>query len=260
MLLQVDQIARVFPSGNGRGDLTAIRELNFSVSDGEFLSVLGPSGCGKSTLARLIAGLDQPTSGNICFDGARITQPSRERVLTFQSYASFPWLSVERNIGFGLHRSFFGRRKNESIKSRVEELLRLVDLIDFRKAYPHELSGGMQQRLSIARSLAVQPRMMILDEPFSSVDAITRTNLQLKLREIVQTVKATTILFTHDVEEAIALSDRILVLSFRPATLRLEVQDGILSTDWKQRVRESSQFQSLRRRLLDSLQIPDAAS
>jgi NitT/TauT family transport system ATP-binding protein len=133
-------------------------------------------------------------------------------------------------------------------------------LIDFRKAYPHELSGGMQQRLSIARSLAVQPRMMILDEPFSSVDAITRTNLQLKLREIVQTVKATTILFTHDVEEAIALSDRILVLSFRPATLRLEVQDGILSTDWKQRVRESSQFQSLRRRLLDSLQIPDAAS
>lgn len=250
MLLDVQHVTKAFPRSTGQA-LIAVKDLSFGVNEGQFISLLGPSGCGKSTLARLLAGLDFPTSGQLIFDGAPISGPSHERVLTFQSYASFPWLNVEDNIRFGLRGSQVSHAER---KARTEHLLHLVGLREFRKTLPHELSGGMQQRLAIARSFAVQPRLLILDEPFSSVDAITRTHLQSKLRELVDAANATTILVTHDVEEAIALSDRILVVSNRPAELRLDLSNSILAHPWRERIRESMEFQGLRKKLLVTLE------
>jgi len=250
MLLQVDRVSKTFPSNGSRPPVKAIEGLEFSVEQGEFVTILGPSGCGKTTLLRLLAGLDAPTTGRILFQGTEVKKPGRERVLTFQAYSSFPWLSVERNISFGLHGDHISHK---DLKQRVSRLLELVGLSDFRHALPHELSGGMQQRLAIARCLAVEPRVMLLDEPFSSVDAITRTHLQKSLREIVDSVGTTTVLVTHDVEESISLSDRILVLSARPASMRFEAHGAILSSPWRDRVRESVPFQEFRKDLLLAL-------
>lgn len=243
MLLDVDQVCKTFVGNGQRPEVTALIRLTFTVEEGEFVAILGPSGCGKSTALRLVAGLDSPSSGEIRFLGKHVTGPSRDRGLVFQSYGSFPWLSVARNIEFGLRHTGVPKRDRQR---RVAQVLSLVGLSDFQDALPHELSGGMQQRVALARCLAVEPRLLLLDEPFSAVDAITRRHLQSSLREIVDSVGTTTLFVTHDVEEAIILADRILVMTERPGSIRCECNSTLLKYPSTARSRTSQEFQQLR--------------
>jgi len=245
MLLAVQDISKSFPS-NGHNGVTALDGISLDVEKGQFISILGPSGCGKSTLLRLVVGLDSPSTGRIEFLGNKIEGPSRDRSLVFQSYGSFPWLSVRGNVEFGLKHSGI---PNPERRERAAAVIRLVGLVDFSESLPHELSGGMQQRLALARSLAMKPLLLLLDEPFGAVDAITRKNLQVSLRGIVDSVGSTTILVTHDVEEAILLADRILVMTRRPGRIRLECADTLLATPYRDRSRKESSFQRLRHEL-----------
>ena len=246
MLLEVENVSKTFPGNGQRPEVTALAGLTFSVGEREFVAVLGPSGCGKSTALRLAAGLDSPSSGVVHFLGDTVTGPGRDRGLVFQSYGSFPWLSVARNVEFGLRHMRLPRRERQR---RADQVLSLVGLSDFRDALPHELSGGMQQRVALARCLAVEPRLLLLDEPFSAVDAITRRHLQTSLREIVDSVGTTTLFVTHDVEEAILLADRVLVMTERPGSIRCECNSALLSQPSLARSRTSQEFQELRREL-----------
>ena len=245
MFLRIDNLTKIY-SSNGQGGTTALQELSLEVTEGQFVAILGPSGCGKSTLLRLTAGLDTPTSGKIHFLGEEVRRPCRERSLVFQSYGSFPWLSARDNVEFGLkHAGVPSKERREE----ADAVLKLVGLAEFATSLPHELSGGMQQRLALARSLAVKPKLLLLDEPFGAVDAITRKHLQRSLRTIVDSVGSTTILVTHDVEEAILLADRILVMTGRPGRIRLESADNLLRSPCGKRSRDTVSFQQLRHEL-----------
>ena len=204
------------PSG-----LLAVNDLSFGVREGELLVLLGPSGCGKSTVLRLIAGLDTPTSGKITLDGREVHEPGRERGMVFQAYSSFPWLTVLENIEFGLrYRPDVRRGEWDTI---AREHLRMVGLTGFEKAYISKLSGGMQQRVAIARTLATDPKIILMDEPFGALDTQTREFLQLQLLQIRERRASTIVFVTHDVEEAIFLADRIVVLTARPAKIKAEL-------------------------------------
>lgn len=215
-LLEVDHLSKIFPGG-----VTAIKDVSFAVDVGQFVCVLGPSGCGKTTLLRLVAGLDTPTAGNIRFQAKKIEGPGRERGMVFQRYTSFPWLTVEQNIAFGLEgpRSL-GRPRSEI----VDELVVQMDLGEFRHAYPAALSGGMQQRLALARTLAVQPRILLLDEPFGALDSQTRADMQLLLLSLYCKSQPTILFVTHDIEEAIFLGQRLVISGPRPFEIMHDMQ------------------------------------
>ena len=251
MLLRAHEISKTFQANGVNG----VDGISLAVEKGQFLAILGPSGCGKSTLLRLIAGLDSPTKGSIEFLGRKITGPSRDRSLLFQSYGSFPWLTVQGNVEFGLKHAKFSLQER---KKRSAEVIRLVGLSDFASSLPHELSGGMQQRLALARCLAMKPELLLLDEPFGAVDAITRKHLQVSLRGIVDSVGSTTLLVTHDVEVAILLADRVLIMTHRPGRVRLECTDTLLKTPYSERSREEISFQRLRHELTEYLDNPEA--
>jgi NitT/TauT family transport system ATP-binding protein len=187
--------------------------VDLSAAEGEFVSIVGPSGCGKSTLLQIVAGLIPASAGEVLLEGRKVVEPPAGMVYLFQQYSRslFPWLTAEENVGFGMPQ---GRNSNAG---RCREFLGMVGLADFARKYPWQLSGGMQQRLAIARALAAEPRVLLLDEPFSSVDALTRLELHGLLMEIWSKTKLTILLVTHDVEEAVYLSDRIALLSRRPA-------------------------------------------
>jgi ABC-type nitrate/sulfonate/bicarbonate transport system ATPase subunit len=222
--IQVDHLSRTFVSAQGE-QIEALRDLNFEVEDlyapdgrdvGEFRVLLGPSGCGKSTALRIIAGLEQPTSGRVLVNGQLVTGPGSDRGMVFQKYTSFPWLTVEANVGYGL--KIKGTPKAE-IRQTVSRLIDAVGLKGFEKSYPDTLSGGMQQRVAIARTLAVRPQVILMDEPFGALDAQTRGNMQNLLLDIWQQTAATVLFVTHDVEEGIYLGDRLFILSARPGTI-----------------------------------------
>jgi NitT/TauT family transport system ATP-binding protein len=192
-----------------------LEDINLEVTEGEFVCLLGPSGCGKSTLLSAMAGFLSPTSGEITIDGEAVRGPDPRRIFVFQERGVFPWLTVEGNIAFGLfHLSSTERRK------RVDHYVRMVGLEGFEKAYPPALSGGMKQRLEVARALAVNPDMLYLDEPFGALDSITRLVMRGELLRIWQAERKTIIFVTHDIDEAVQLADRVVVLSARPATIR----------------------------------------
>ncbi|NHX41559.1 MULTISPECIES: ABC transporter ATP-binding protein [Haloarcula] len=199
------------------GTTIALRDVSLTISPGEFITVLGPSGCGKTTLLRLVSGLESPTSGDITVAGDPVEGPDPSRGTVFQAYHLFPWLSVQENIGFGLVE--LGMPDAER-RDRVQEMLNLVGLSEFATAYPKELSGGMKQRVGLARALAVDPDILLLDEPFGSVDMQTRRRLQRELLDIWRDTNKTVLFVTHDIEEAVALSDRIVVLSGTPGSVR----------------------------------------
>ena len=200
--------------------LPVLEAIELSVKPGEFVALLGPSGCGKSTLLRLIAGLDSPSKGAILADGAPIERPDPSRILVFQDPTLFPWATVWKNVATGLD----ARGVLAQQRQRVDDALNLVDLAAFRNAYPHQLSGGMAQRASLARALVNDPALLLLDEPLGKLDSLTRLTLQDELVALWRRAGFTALLVTHDVEEAIALADRIFVLSARPAHVIGEVR------------------------------------
>jgi NitT/TauT family transport system ATP-binding protein/sulfonate transport system ATP-binding protein len=198
--------------------LPVIDAIDFGVAPGEFVALLGPSGCGKSTLLRLIAGLELPSSGNILVDGKPITRPDPSRILVFQDPTLFPWATVWKNVATGLE----ARRVLKEARRRVDGALELVGLSAFADAYPHQLSGGMAQRASLARALVNDPALLLLDEPLGKLDSLTRLTLQAELVGLWQRNGFTALLVTHDVEEALLLTSRIIVLSERPARIKAE--------------------------------------
>lgn len=220
-------------------------DINLAVREGEFISIVGPSGCGKSTLIRIVAGLDQATSGKVENCGREITGISKNIGMIFQEPRLFPWLTIRDNIAFCFN-SRQKRKEKKKINELVDYYLRLVNLSDFATAYPNQLSGGMKQRASIARALIENPEILLLDEPFSALDAFTRMAMQKELLKVWETEKKTMILVTHDIDEAIFLSDRIIVLSERPST----IQKTIRVTQDRPRDRSSYEFLEVRRKVM----------
>ena len=200
-------------------EVRVLENLDLDVREGEFVCILGPSGCGKSTLLNIVAGFLPPTSGSVRIDGEEVHGPDPRRIFVFQERGVFPWLTVEGNIGFGL-----GRLSREEREKRIGHYVRLVGLEGFEKAYPHELSGGMKQRVEVARALAVDPDMLYLDEPFGALDSITRLEMRRELLRIWQAERKTILFVTHDIEESVQLADRVVVLSARPARIRRIVE------------------------------------
>ena len=214
-ILQVRNLSKSFSTP--QGEIEALRDVSFDVHRREFVCIVGASGCGKSTLARILAGLDAQTRGQMLLDGQPVTGPGHDRGMVFQGYSLFPWLTVKRNVMFGLRMSGKGSVEAES---RAREWLALVGLQKFADAYPHQLSGGMRQRVAIARALANQPRILLMDEPFGALDAQTRARMQTHLLDIWRNVDITVVFITHDLDEAIYLADRILVLKPHPGRVQ----------------------------------------
>ena len=242
-------VSRVFTGPSGE-KVEALRDVNLDIADefsadgrdlGEFRVLLGPSGCGKSTILRLIAGLDFPTTGEVSVNGQRVVGPGPDRGMVFQKYTSFAWLSVARNVEYGLR--IKGTPEAER-RQTVEHLIEAVGLRGFENAYPHTLSGGMQQRLAIARSLAVRPQVLLMDEPFGALDAQTRNDMQTLLLRIWDETAATVLFVTHDVAEAVFLADRLYVVGPRPGTIVEEIPVPF-ARPREQGIKESKEFHDL---------------
>jgi NitT/TauT family transport system ATP-binding protein len=224
------------------GEVIALKEIDLAIGKGEFVCLLGPSGCGKSTLLNAIAGFQPPTAGTITVDGKPITAPGPDRGMVFQEYALFPWMTVAQNVSFGLE---IKGMKRPAIKARVGELLEMLKLNDFRDRFPKDLSGGMRQRVAIARVLALDPPVLLMDEPFGALDSLTRRSLQDELIRIWAEMKKTIVFVTHSIEESIYLADRIVVMTYRPGTIKADIKVQI------PRPRDSSTlpFNELKRQL-----------
>ena len=191
------------------GEVVALKDIDLSIGKGEFVCLLGPSGCGKSTLLNAVAGFSNPTAGTITVEGRTISAPGPDRGMVFQEYALFPWMTVAQNVAFGLEIKGMARA---DIRTRVDELLVMLKLADFRDRFPKDLSGGMRQRVAIARVLALDPPVLLMDEPFGALDSLTRRSLQDELLRIWAQMKKTIIFVTHSIEESIYLADRIVVM------------------------------------------------
>jgi NitT/TauT family transport system ATP-binding protein len=203
------------------GGVVALKDINFEVGRGEFVCLLGPSGCGKSTLLNAIAGFSLPTGGDITVDGRAVRAPGPERGMVFQEYALFPWMTVAENIAFGLK---VQKKAKAEIAGRVDALLAMLNLRDFRDRFPKDLSGGMRQRTAIARVLAIDSPILLMDEPFGALDALTRRNLQDELLRLWQATHKTIVFVTHSIEESLYLADRIMVFSFRPGSIKRDLR------------------------------------
>jgi NitT/TauT family transport system ATP-binding protein len=217
--LKLTNVSKLYP--NAAKPVSALQPINAEIHAGEFVVFFGPSGCGKSTLLNLIAGFEEPTTGEITLDGARVVGPHHDRLMLFQEHGLFPWLNVIDNVLFGLRRQF--RFKPTARRQRAREFLQMVHLDQFEKAPIHELSGGMKQRVALARALAPDPKVLLVDEPFPALDALTRTKLYGDLQEIFLRTKKTIILVTHDPREAACLGDRVLVFSGRPGRIKADI-------------------------------------
>ena len=216
VILSVEHLEKRFVAKDG-GEMLALSDINFTTHRREFLCVVGASGCGKSTLARILAGLEEKSGGQVLLDGRPVEGPGRDRGMVFQGYTLFPWLTVRKNVMFGLER---GGMDGDTAGREALQWLALAGLEKFADAYPHQLSGGMKQRVAIVRALANQPRILLMDEPFGALDAQTRCRMQAHLLEIWKKIDITIVFITHDLEEAIFLADRILVLSPHPGRVQ----------------------------------------
>jgi len=223
-------------------DVIALKNINLNIRQGEFVCLLGPSGCGKSTLLNAIAGFSLPTSGEILTNGKAVLKPGPDRGMVFQEYALFPWMTVEKNIAFGLE---IKKEPAELIRQKVDSLLDTLSLKDFRNRFPKDLSGGMRQRVAIARVLALDAPVMLMDEPFGALDALTRRNLQDELLRIWEKFGKTIVFVTHSIEEAIYLADRIIVMTYRPGTIKKD-QSVVMP---RPRDSSSAEFNQLKREL-----------
>jgi sulfonate transport system ATP-binding protein len=219
-LLNVVALAKCYPASRPGQELLALSHISFAVPPGQFVAIVGPSGCGKSTLLRLVAGLETPDGGDVRVGGRPVRGPGLDRGMVFQDHRLFPWLTVERNILLSLRNAPYPQARKRDI---VRDLISLVGLSGFEHALPHQLSGGMSQRAAIARALAPRPRILLLDEPFGALDSLTRTHLQAEFLRIVRQEAITMLMVTHDVEEAVFLSDRVIVIDSRPGRIRRSI-------------------------------------
>ncbi|HEX4928647.1 MAG TPA: ABC transporter ATP-binding protein [Burkholderiales bacterium] len=250
--LELENIGKSFGAGSA-AETRALADVTLDVAEGEFLAVVGPSGCGKSTLLQIVAALIAPSSGEVRLAGARVTSPPERMVYLFQQYSKslFPWRTVLDNVAFALeHRKGMTRR---AARGRSRRFLEMVGLGDFAERYPWQLSGGMQQRVAIARALAAEPRVLLMDEPFSSVDALTRLELHGLLLDLWEESRFTAVLVTHDVDEAVFLADRVAVLSPRPSRVLRILPTGLPRPRENLATREDPRFLQLRHDLLSML-------
>ncbi|OZG27991.1 ABC transporter ATP-binding protein [Williamsia sp. 1138] len=246
--LELRSVRKSFPSP-GKPDFVAVDDITIAAAEGEFLVLVGPSGSGKSTLLDLIGGLTKPTSGEILLDGRPITGPGLDRGVVFQQYALLPWRSARANVEFGLEAKGIPRHRRKTI---ADEYLHLVGLDGFADHLPHELSGGMKQRVAIARSLAYDPEVLLMDEPFAALDAQTRESLQDELLRIWKATGKTILFITHGIDEAIYLGQRVAVLTERPGRIK-EILDIDIDHDAVDDLRSSEQFRDYRHRIWLSL-------
>lgn len=246
--LLASHVWKVFPAQQRGGEeVVAVQDLNVAIGVNEFVSIVGPSGCGKSTFLMMAAGLESISTGEIFVEGRPVTGPGPDRGMVFQSYTLFPWLSVAENIRFALKKSDLPRtRQNELVAQHVD----LVGLQGFERAYPNQLSGGMRQRAAIARALVYRPQMLLMDEPFGALDAQTRLQMQELLLDVWQAQRTTVLFVTHDVEEAILLSDRIYVMTARPGRIKAEVVVDLPRPRTLLETESDVRFTALRRQVL----------
>ena len=246
MSIEVKNINKSFKSKK-TNRLSVLEDINLTIDDGELVCLLGPSGCGKTTLLRLIAGLDQPTSGEIIANGEKVLKPSGDRAVIFQQYSLFPWLTVLQNVTFGLEMTNKGS-KEENVAA-AERYLTSVGLIDFKDSYPHELSGGMKQRVAIIRSLLNHSPILLMDEPFSALDMQNRHKLQSQLIGVWKRFENTIVFVTHDVDEAVYLADKIVIMGKNPGRI-----DKVIEVDMERpRKRDSEEFIALQESIVENL-------
>jgi NitT/TauT family transport system ATP-binding protein len=246
--VRFDNVGLTFPGTSGRNDVEVLRSLDIGIKQSEFVAIIGPSGCGKSTLLSLLAGYLEPSSGRVLFRGEPIAGPGRERMMVFQQPALFPWLTTAENVAFGL--KLKANRGNGESRETVAQLLQLVQLDGFAGHYPSDLSGGMRQRLEIARALAVNPQVLLMDEPLAALDALTRRAMQREVLRIWEATQKTIVFVTHDIDEAVIMADRIIVMARRPSFV-LEVAEVDLP---RPRLREAVEVAGLARRLSSLLE------
>ncbi len=253
MHLEITNVTKTFP-GKGGKPFTALQEVDMHIETGEFICVVGASGSGKSTLLRLVAGLEMPTSGQITVDGEEVVGPGPDRGMVFQSYTLYPWMTVADNVAFGLKLQGVDKADRQGA---VGEYLDVVGLSKFSQAYPKELSGGMKQRVAIARALACQPKILLMDEPFGALDVQTKETMQQFLLRLWKRTQTSIMMITHDVEEAIMLSQRIYVLSAQPGTVKAELPIHF-DAERSHKLKRLSTFQDLREEISSLIRSPEA--
>lgn len=240
--IHVDNVSKSF------GSLNVLEQVDITIRQGEFAAIVGPSGCGKSTVLRMIAGLEHPSDGKVTASEHSIVKPDPSRMLIFQEHALYPWRTVEYNVGFGLELAGISKKERSS---RVDAILEKVGLGGFQKYYPHQLSGGMRQRASIARALVTDPEVLLLDEPFGALDAITKISMQNQLLTLWEGTGKTVLLITHDIDEAIYLADTIYVMSPRPG----RIVESVTTNMTRPRNRNGAEFVALRERIMKHLDL-----
>jgi NitT/TauT family transport system ATP-binding protein len=249
--IRLSHVTQTFPDRTTGGAFVALDDVSLDVAPGEFLTLVGPSGCGKSTLLDLVGGLTRPTSGEVSIDGRPITGPGLDRGIVFQQYALFPWRTALANVEFGLEEKRVPRRQRAA---RAREMLDLVGLSAFADRYPHELSGGMKQRVAIARSLAYEPQVLLMDEPYAALDAQTREVLQDDLLGIWRRTGTTVLFITHGIEEAVYLGQRVAVMTSRPGRIKAIVDIDLPPAQEGVDLRSTPEFVAQRHRIWELLQ------
>jgi len=250
--LRIEAVSRTFPPARKGAEPTlALQPITLDVADNDFITILGPSGCGKSTLLRIVAGLDRASTGRVLLDGAEVSGPGADRGMVFQSYTLFPWLTVEDNIAFGLRERGIAETERRKV---AQEWCQRVGLTGFEHHYPKQLSGGMQQRTAIARVLANDPKIMLLDEPFGALDNQTRSLMQETLLEIWERNTKTVLFVTHDIEESIFLASRVVVMSARPGRIKLDLKID-LPYPRHYTIKTSPEFSALKAQLTEEIRV-----
>lgn len=249
--LVIDNVSKVYP--NPKGDYVVLEEVNLKVQEGEFVCVIGHSGCGKSTLLNMVAGFSEPTDGLVTLHGKRITKPGPDRMMVFQGYALLPWLSAYENVYLGVD-SVYPQKSEAEKKQIVQEHLAMVGLTEAADKKPGQLSGGMRQRVAISRALAIRPEVLILDEPFGALDAITREELQVELLKIWNDHRCTVLMITHDIDEALFLANRLVMMTNGPAAKIGEILEIPFPRPRdRERIMEDPEFYKMRNYILDYL-------